>query len=441
MSSIFTMKFIENRENEEFLSRTFYPSTIDGIIEYEVLNIPDIKSGTIDKMQGFHWARSAIMTADSVDVPFDDSDYKILAVSPPTAINLESFKERYSYDQIFANEHVEGTMVNVFYDPRNKHWEMATKHAVCGNYWYYRTDYGKLGGVPNQTFRSMFIEAFGSHHCSETGPKTVNEEIWLEECLPALNDFPKEYSYSFVLQHPNNHIVFSIKEPCVYLVAIYKIGETIQRLHPDSYESNSNEFQALYKLPIRFPQRFNASGYDDLEHQIYTRGFYMGIMLNHMESGERAVIRNNQYLFLKNIRGNHPNLQYHFFEMIKNGTLGTFQIYFHTPYYDAIFNKFWLDFYQFVEQVHKFYVQKFITKQLSDGIPKKYFVHIMRLHELYKVRHNKITLQVVMEYFMDMSPGQIMFYLDYDNRKQQKSEILEKDWVELDVKPEESVVV
>jgi len=425
------MNFIKDRANEEFLVRTFYPSPIDGITEYEILNLDsNIKSDTIDKLEGIHWARSAIMIADSVDEPIDDSDYKILAVAPPTATNLESFKKRYTCDKIFANEHIEGTMVNVFYDSRNNHWEMATKHAIGGKYWYYRTDYGHLGGVPNKTFRRMFVEAFkiisGSPLIEET------EDLWLEEYLPFLKYFPKDYSYSFVLQHPANHIVHFIQVPRVFLVAIYKIGETIERVHPDEYETNritpwttKNEFWISECCPyLYFPTRFDSSwGYESLENGVAM--IRMGVMLCNLESGERAVIRNPHYLALKQLRGNHPNLQYHFFEMLQNGTLGTFHMNF--PVYTQIFQRFYADYVEHIKQVFVEYVDKFIAKRTKGFIPKKYFVHIMRLHEHYKTTRQKITLNVVNQYFMQMTPGQIMFYMDYDNKKQQQNDNLTEE--------------
>lgn len=46
----------------------------------------------------------------------------------------------------------------------------------------------------------------------------------------------------------------------------------------------------------------------------------------------------------------------------------------------------------------------------------------MRLHnDIFKTMRKKITLNVINQYFMSMTPGQIMFYLDYDNKRAQVS--------------------
>ena len=57
----------------------------------------------------------------------------------------------------------------------------------------------------------MFLEAFGF-----TKDSNINE-------IELIKNLPKKYCYSFVLQHPKNHIVFNIEHPCVYLVCVYEI--------------------------------------------------------------------------------------------------------------------------------------------------------------------------------------------------------------------------
>ena len=58
------------------------------------------------------------------------------------------------------NEIIEGTMVNLFYDSRISKWEIATKGAIGGNYWYYRNSYDG-DNKPQLTFRQMFLESLG----------------------------------------------------------------------------------------------------------------------------------------------------------------------------------------------------------------------------------------------------------------------------------------
>ena len=411
MSSIFTAELFNTNDN---VVKTFYPSPVDHNAEYEVINLIDIESDSIQHMEKYHWARSAVMYGNSIDQPLDQSDLKVLAVSPPTAVSLDAFKFKHTImNDVIVNEQVEGTMINVFYDPRNKHWEMATKNAIGGNYWFYRTQYGETG-LKNKTFRTMFIEALKGD--------VSKSELHLEEALPFLNELPNDFSYSFVLQHPENHIVLEIQEPSVYLVAVYAIGHIIARLHPDIYEPRAEFWSCLADVPVKFPKRFeNGCGpepyyiYEDVLHD------YMGIMFHDIITGERAVMRNPCYEALRELRGNHPNMQYHFFEMLQNGTLPQFMYSF--PRYQDMFMAFNTEYINFIKSIHTHYVQRFITKtHMSTITPKKYFVHVMRLHnDIFKTMRKKITLNVINQYFMSMTPGQIMFYLDYDNKRAQVS--------------------
>lgn len=417
MSSIFNSQFFESNDN---VVKTFYPSPNDHNTEYKIINLVDIESDSIHKMENYHWARSAIMYGNSIDKPLDDSDLKVLSVSPPTAVIMTTFKNSHpNCSTVFANEHVEGTMINVFYDPRNQHWEMATKHAIGGDYWFYRTQYGETG-IENKSFRTMFVEALGGD------VEKSKTHTFLENLLPFLNELPKDYSYSFVLQHPENHIVLNIGIPCVYLVAIYNIGHIIARIHPDIYETQpEGDWKALHSVRVFFPRRIdNNIGYDILESSSLLQSC-VGIMFHDLTTGERAVMRNPSYEMLKQLRGNHPNMQYHFYEMLQNGTLPQFMYSF--PRYDRLFSSFNAEYIRMIQTVHYYYVQKFILKVNADQpIPKKYFVHIMRLHnDIFRATRQKITIDTVNKYFMDMTPGQLMFYMDYDNRKQQ--EVVEED--------------
>ena len=129
------------------------------------------------------------------------SENKILALAPskslPDVCHLPG-------NQFSVNEMMEGTMVNLFWDPNSESWEISTKKNIGGNYFFFRNSYDSELEEPEQkTFRQMFEEVFPLNN------------------LP----FDKSYSYSFVLQHPCNHIVVTVENPALYLVMTYRIGE------------------------------------------------------------------------------------------------------------------------------------------------------------------------------------------------------------------------
>ena len=60
----------------------------------------------------------------------------------------------------------------------------------------------------------MFLDAFRIED-----DRTLND-------IQLLNDLPKNMCYSFILQHPDNHIVHTIKEPKIYLVSVYELSNS-----------------------------------------------------------------------------------------------------------------------------------------------------------------------------------------------------------------------
>ena len=87
---------------------------------------------------------------------------KLLCFSCPKSITFDSFITKYPVldSEILVNDIIEGTMINLFYDDRIQNWQIATKSAVGGNYWYFRNQYDNTEKT-QKTFNEMFLEALG----------------------------------------------------------------------------------------------------------------------------------------------------------------------------------------------------------------------------------------------------------------------------------------
>lgn len=92
-------------------------------------------------------------------------------------------------------------------------------------------------------------------------------------------------------------------------------------------------------------------------------------MIARLTSGERCRIDNPAYLEALNVRGNHPNLQYHFLTMLKECRIDVFLYYF--PWYGAhfngIFGAFYRQFINFSRGVYQAYVDRYIRKVTAVG--------------------------------------------------------------------------
>ena len=147
-------------------------------------------------------------------VIINDND-DMVSFTPPKSISADTFIKKYPniVENIVAEEFVEGTMINVFFDKNVGllgSWEISTRNIVGAICNFYKSSNS------NKTFRQMFIEA-------------------AMVCNLDINNLDKELSYSFVLQHPENKIVIPFSKPDLYLVAVYKIYNGLNNVNVKFY--------------------------------------------------------------------------------------------------------------------------------------------------------------------------------------------------------------
>jgi hypothetical protein len=132
----------------------------------------------------------------------------VVCFAPPKSFHADKFMEMYHLENkseerkhIIAQEFVEGTMINVFFDPAASSWQIATRSTVGANISFFK-------GSDSKTFNEMFQDA-----CAENG-------IFIQTLNPM-------YCYSFVLQHPCNRIVVPFSKPQLYLIEVYNIQHNL----------------------------------------------------------------------------------------------------------------------------------------------------------------------------------------------------------------------
>jgi len=358
-----------------------------------------------------------IINAQYRSVIVSSPENKVVSFSPPKSIEMNKFIENNPtvHEKIYANEAIEGTMMNLFYDNRSQQWEIATKGAVGGTYFYYRNEYDDSTKTPPKTFYRMFLEALYASDSQE-----LND-------LEIVRELPTYYSYSFVLQHPENHIVLEITKPKLYLVALYDVSETDSvKWIPQQYYEKWDIFNKLIGI-IEFPKQYIGKTYELIEQEncsIQNNFKSLGIMFMNIASGERALMENPNYKYMKTIRGNNPNLQYQYLCLRRTHKINEFLHFF--PQYKNLFHKFYEDYNNFVTNVHLSYLTYYVQKQ-EIQISKKFFPHI------YKIHHNLflpsvqtgtpliIRRKVALEYFDAMEPREILYHLNYDKRMLKKN--------------------
>jgi hypothetical protein len=341
--------------------------------------------------------RSAILSADK----------RLLCVAPAKSLP----EIRKTGGTFFLTEIVEGTMINLFWDG-NK-WEIATKKKLGGRNYFFKNKYQGVDqdGV-EKTFREMFEDALNI----------------------ASIEFDKSYCYSFVLQHPYNHIVTRVEKPQLYLVSTYKIaGLSYEYLNPLSHP----DYENFVKQGILFPRTFDVSRVKITEEPIEAKFALSlgrltfeevkglethirdvvssrlnspaspGVMVTDLETGLRTTFYNPKYLELKLLRGNNPNLHFHYLMLRKTGKVAEFLQYF--PMYAKHFNHFHEHFKFVKKRIRKLYWQVHVKKTatLTEQSRDKYFVE--KLHYEVFLPQKKLNKNFF------ITDGEVEKFLDSEN--------------------------
>lgn len=329
---------------------------------------------------------------------------RVVCFAPPKSLSGENFILKYptKTEDIIAEEFVEGTMINVFFDPTygaNGCWQIATRNTVGADVSFYKWS--------NKTFNQMFLEACIQNNFN----------------IQTLN--PK-YCYSFVLQHPSNRIVVPFKTTQLYLVGVYEI------IQKDSdvivIEENLSDVKkgGLWHLTgVKFPDIFDApfKTYTELIEKFASGNTpydVMGIIVRNTTTGERTKFRNPIYEEVRHLRGNQPKLQYQYLCLRHSGKLPNFLKYY--PETKEEMSKFREQVHMFTENLHKNYISCYVKKEKAlREFSDQYRTHMFKIHEHFindlRPKGLYVTNTEVIKYVNNLPPSLLMYCLNFNMRK------------------------
>jgi hypothetical protein len=327
-----------------------------------------------------------------------NKDNKVVCFSPPKSQPADSFIKKYDTktEDIIAQEFVEGTMINVFYDSC---WKIATRSTVDADVAFYKN--------PNErTFKTMFEEA-----CKENN-------LVLDTLNPS-------FCYSFVLQHPENRIVVPFSKPQLYLVEVYEIvnKDTIVEVIPHNIYTVRMNGQWL-ETSIRFPEVYEFTTYTELIEKFASANTpynIMGIVVKNMQTNERTKIRNPIYEEVRHLKGNQPKLQYQYLTLRKEGKLPEFFKYY--PELKNDFSECRNKVHMFTNTLHQNYLSCYVRKERPLGeFGPQYRTHMYNIHQQFindlRPKNLFVNNTVVQKYVNEMHPSLLMHSLNYSLRKQ-----------------------
>jgi len=346
---------------------------------------------SIDLIPTYGLCRSVIINSKNMVVGF----------APPKSISSEQFIQKYNENTpgVIFEEFVEGTMINVFWDDSiglDGGWEIATRNTVGATSSFYKSKQSK-------TFRDMFLEA------------SIENKM-------SFNLLDKKYSYSFVVQHPENRIVVPFKRAQLYLVAVYSINNDNDVITVDAHDSQ--QFKEFFSTTsVKFPYYYNFHTYSELIENcasMNTRYDCVGVVLHNKLTGERSKIRNPVYEQVRNLRGNQPKLQYQYLSLRKEGRVGEFLKFY--PESKKEFSGFRDQVHLFTDTLFSNYVSCYIKKEKPlKEFSEQYRTHMFNLHQKFinELREKKhfVTNTVVQKYVNELHPSLLMYCLNFQMRK------------------------
>ena len=146
----------------------------------------------------------------------------------------------------------------------------------------------------------------------------------------------------------------------------------------------------------------------------------MGVMIHNTTTGERCKLRNPSYEQVRNLKGNHPNLQYQYLSLRQNGNLSSFLHYY--PEHSKDFNYFKDNLHLFTNAIYQNYISCYIKKEnpLLE-YPEEYRSCMFNLHQKYlnelKIVNSYISKSVVIDYVNNMPIGLQIYLLNYNVSK------------------------
>ena len=328
---------------------------------------------------------------------------KVVCFSPPKSIPTDEFIKKHpnKTEAIIAQEFVEGTMINVFWDENiglTGGWEISTRNTVGAASGFYKSTNSK-------TFRTMFLEA------------AQENNLHLNQLNPA-------YCFSFVLQHPENRIVVPFNKARIYLVALYQIDNT-DRNNIRVHSYNMDEMRKLNWMDadIKFPQTYNLDSYTELINKyasMNTQYDVLGVVLYNTQTGERSKIRNPVYEQVRALRGNQPKLQYQYLTLRKQNKVKDFLTYY--PENKRNFSEYREQLHLFTNTLFMNYISCYIKKEKPlKQYSEQYRTHMFELHKLYitSLRENKlvVTNRIVIDYVNNLQTTLLMYCLNFHMRK------------------------
>ena len=327
---------------------------------------------------------------------------QLLSFFPPKNIKPINMID-YDYP-INAEELIDGTMINLYWDPFIDDWDITTKHSI-GAY--------NIPPYNTKNFRTMFLECLSNKFDISKIPEVS------QNGLPLL--------FCFIIQHKEHRIVTRINEHDIYLLHIYEIDNytssnysmvrSIQLNAKYNACSNNTWAQLMQEVDILFPKKIidnklcKKSTITEFIHLYSSNSApynMKGIVLN--QNTAMFKVENPLFKHVKQLRGNYNNKLHQYLHLKQDKKVIEYLNYYHED--SHIFKNYKTLYESFIYKLQNNYVKCYILhKYPLKKTPKIFRGLLFELHKLYKKNKTKITFKFIKHYFKSLHPTKQLYYL------------------------------
>ena len=359
-------------------------------------------------------------------VIYDTEKKCIVSNSPSKSMDIDAMNDKDKLstalpDTFRVEEYVEGTMINVFWNEIGpaSGWIRSTRSVIGAKTAFY-----------NNTYHPS-----NSGEITPTFKKSTYSDMF-DDCLYAssfsLDRLDKNYSYSFLIQHPINKIVTQVHTPKLYLCGMYRTeGNKVFEKPLYRYNSNGDGIEFNPIVVKIFRRSSVCIPYVDVsvknvndailkyENAEKTHFSIQGIFLK--KGNQTFKLRNPNNKYVRELRGNQSKIQYHFYELRKENKIREFLTFF--PEYSLMFSSMEKEINLFTQTLYYMYhmCYRFKTKELTE-IPYEFRNHVWELHRYYltnlRPKRQGIQFKNVMKHLSMLEPARLMFSVNFGKRSE-----------------------
>lgn len=343
-----------------------------------------------------------------------DSTGQICCIAPPKMLKLSDEMMTLSVNSegghLTAEELVEGMMVNLFYNKGTEKWYVSTKSSV-GEVSF---DHIQEAEAEAQAQAEAQAVAGVAGVAGETvaGVKLNIQEVLrrricdILSLLPGgLEAVPKQYCYSFVLQHPKNQIVNVITVPRLYLVAVYEIvrpdagitptmdGVSAIRISRDIFSCSFGGTVSHMPSGLTCVADENAAtvestttphtvaDYCRMYASMETRSVSLpGVVFQDKDTGFCYKKRNPKYESVKKRKGMEQKLLAQYLQLRKDRAIDEYLKY--HPQHSRVFNTFRERLHEYTLRLYDSYIEHYVKKNAKSlkEYDRELKTHMYKIH-------------------------------------------------------------